>query len=790
MKLPAKLPTLRLGPHRGVLALVFIAGTAVAAHAEQKRLGFVVGMSEYGDTKHPTALQDAGLVAQTLKGAGFEVQEAANLGQDEFRAAFRDFTQKAAGAGPDTIIALYVSGVSLQDDGENILIPAGANIRQKTDLALEGLRLNDFIRALGATPAKARIVMFDTAYTHPYGQLVAEGARGLALTETLPGMVISFNQSPGLTSALPQSNYGPYAMALAEVLREPGLNLNAMFERLRLRVHDLSAGAQTPWAALNVPADVVLTAPASGAPLITSAIPEPEKPLGQVSVEDAYARALAQDTLRGYQDFLTAYPQAPQAKRVRALLAARREALFWQQTRRTNTDRAYWTYLKRYPKGAHSAEAEGRLTRLSAPIAPPPTFDEMIYTDVPPPPPEELAIYDDVVVDDGWGALAPPVAYPEYILPPPPVAIIDLEPPPPPSPWMRALPAVGLGVGAAILANRMWRRPNAVRPVVAPPVPRPPRPAGGWGGHRPVVLPPAPPPPPGVIGGPRPGTVPPTGPLVGRPGGPLPGSITPPPGGPGVPPNPQTRVPMTGPGAGPGAIGPGVPPRTGPGAIGPGTPPRTGPGALPVPPPGAIGGKPGFTPPGAPPAGPQGGPANPPGVNPLDGKPGLRPGGLPPPGARPPVTSPPVAPPAVQKLPEGPKAVAPQPRPGPMIGGRPPMVRPPEVQKQPPMVRPAPIQRPAPPMVRQPPPMVRQAPPPMVRPAPIQRPAPVYRPPAPVARPAPAPAYRPPAPAYRPPPAPAPVYRAPAPVYRPPAPAPRPAAPAGCPPAWRAAGKC
>lgn len=66
---------------RYALALVVLAAGVGTAEAQQKRLGFVVGMSEYGATAHPTALQDAGLVAQSLKGAGFEVQEAANLRQ-------------------------------------------------------------------------------------------------------------------------------------------------------------------------------------------------------------------------------------------------------------------------------------------------------------------------------------------------------------------------------------------------------------------------------------------------------------------------------------------------------------------------------------------------------------------------------------------------------------------------------------------------------------------------------------------------------------------------------------
>ncbi|WP_164079364.1 hypothetical protein, partial [Stenotrophomonas maltophilia] len=66
------------------------------------------------------------------------------------------------------------------------------------------------------------------------------------------------------------------------------------------------------------------------------------------------------------QDFLAAYPQDALAARVRAILAARREALTWRRTLAAGSPEAYWSYLGRYPKGPHAAEARHRLARLAA----------------------------------------------------------------------------------------------------------------------------------------------------------------------------------------------------------------------------------------------------------------------------------------------------------------------------------------------------------------------------------------------------------------------------------------
>jgi uncharacterized caspase-like protein len=726
------------------IAPAFAQGVAV----QGKRLGLVIGLSDYGDTKHPTALQDAGLVSQSLRQAGFELTEAANLTQSELRAAFRDFSDKAATAGPDAVIAVYIAGVGVQDDAENILLPVGARLRQRADLALEGIRVSDLLRGIAGIPGAGRIVMIDAAYAHPYAQLVADGGRGLVPAEKRDGMLIAYNTSPDQVVELPRTNYGAYAMALAEAFREPGLNLDALFERVRLRVHDLSQSTQTPWEVNGIATPLVLVAPVPGQPNAASA-PQARRPIADLGADEAYSRAIEMDSIRGYEEFLRVNPDHAQARRIRAMVAARREAFYWQRARRANTSRGYWTYLKRYPNGAHSGEAEARLARLSAPVEPPADFEEVIYDDLPPPPPAEIEIYESVVVEDRWDALPPPPGFRIIGLPPPPVEIIELAPPPPPT-GSRILPAVVIGagvIGAAILANRAWKRPATVRPPVAPPIMRPPRQPVGGGGFRPGQPP--------VVSGPRPVGVQPV----------VPGGAIVPPGAvvPGVgAPRPQ-----------PGQIGPGVRPQ--PPGVFPQARPlpgQIGPGGRPMP--GVNGPKPPTV--GAPVPPTVGAPV-PPSVT----------------GPKPPVGS--TVPPAQVR------PVVPQPRQivpgrGPQIGpagagGRPvigpatrtrPVIGPPGGGAMQPAGR-APIARPQP-TVRAPVPR----PQPVIR-TPAPRPQPVMRAPAP----RPQPAMRAPAPRPQPvirAPAPRPVIRAPAPRPAVRAPAPRPAPPPSCTPQLRALHRC
>ncbi|MBP0574697.1 hypothetical protein J8J27_28715, partial [Mycobacterium tuberculosis] len=85
------------------------------------------------------------------------------------------------------------------------------------------------------------------------------------------------------------------------------------------------------------------------------------------------------DTIETYELFLDLWPDEALSRRVALLLAARREALTWFRTRSEDTANAYWSYLKRYPDGAHAADARRRLARLAAAAEPPARFEEIVY---------------------------------------------------------------------------------------------------------------------------------------------------------------------------------------------------------------------------------------------------------------------------------------------------------------------------------------------------------------------------------------------------------------------------
>jgi uncharacterized caspase-like protein len=421
----------------GLLALLVSAiATPASAQTQQpeKRIALVVGNGNYAKDPLATTANDAGLIAQTLQAAGFDVIGARDLDGDTLRKSFRDFIKKAEESPSDTVAMVYLAGYGIQLAGENYFIPVDSAINRDADIPIEGMRISDYTRQLGTLPLKASVVVLDAARQQPFIQGGEPIAGGLALVEPGANMLVAFNAAPGTVAPNEGGPYGIYAQSLAEMIRTGGLSLPEVFDRVRLRVSEASKGAQIPWDAqkLQQPFSFFDRAPdappAQGAPDQVAAFRD--RPIGDLGAQDAFNAALERDTVQGYEDFLGAYAADPLSKRVRAILAARREAITWRRTYLADTPDAYWSYLRRYPRGPHWADARRRLSILTAPLEPPASFAMLDY-DVPPPPPDEVVYVDRPVLyfgDPDFG-FEPPPPPPVYYLPPPPPDFVVLAPP-------------------------------------------------------------------------------------------------------------------------------------------------------------------------------------------------------------------------------------------------------------------------------------------------------------------------------------------------------------------------
>jgi uncharacterized caspase-like protein len=460
-------------------ALLAAAGVQAQQAGQKPRIALVIGNATYRDAALATPPNDAGLIAQTLQAAGFDVVGARDLDGQSLRTAFRDFLEKAEAAGPDMQAFVYLAGRAVQYNGDNYFVPVDARISRDADVPIEAIRMSDFTHALAATPGRARIIVLDAARANPYAAQGAPLAPGLALVDPEPGELIAFNAAPGTLAGDEEGPYGVFAKTLAGAMRQGGVDIAQAFDQTRVSVNAETQGALLPFSASRLGGPFYVFERAADAPPPGPSLAETERqPLSSLSAADAYAAALERDTMKGYREFLAAYPKSDQARRVRAILAVRREAAYWRRTASADTPRAYWTYLHTYPKGPHVADAHRRLAMLSAEFEPPPDFRPERFADLPPPPPDER-IYEErpIYAFDDFGP--PP--------PPPPEQYVYVEddewrdlPPPPPPTQVGLLPVLGfalpIAVGAVAYQGLFHRDGIAPQgaPRFRPPPPAPP----------------------------------------------------------------------------------------------------------------------------------------------------------------------------------------------------------------------------------------------------------------------------------------------------------------------------
>lgn len=409
---------------RSLFALLLLSvplAAAAGAGAPENRLALVIGNAAYRAGALATPANDAALIAQTLRMQGFDVTGSRDLDTKGLREAFEAFRNKVGALGPGSIVVVYFAGLGLQLEGDNYLMPVDAVPTQTSDIRRDGVQLSGMTRSLAELGPKAAFVILDAARKNPFS--IADGplAGGFAWAEPEANSLVALSAAPGTIAPDNSAGFGPYATALAEMLRQDGLSPQDLFARVRLRVNEATNGGQVPWQDARLENSFVFAERASDAPQRPDG---PEltrgfrtRPMRTLSAGDAFFTALIRDTFDGYSEFLAEYWKDPMTSRVRALLAARREVLTWHRSTQKNTANAYWTYLERYPRGPHLADAQRSLTRAGAAVVPPANFARM-ECDVPAPLPDERDYLERTPLNfaDPGFAFGTPLPLPNYFL--------------------------------------------------------------------------------------------------------------------------------------------------------------------------------------------------------------------------------------------------------------------------------------------------------------------------------------------------------------------------------------
>jgi uncharacterized caspase-like protein/regulator of sirC expression with transglutaminase-like and TPR domain len=240
----------------GCLALVVLGGAAFSqrglVHDAIKVRGsvaLVVGNARYHESPLVNPLNDARAVGDTLKELGFAVELSLNA---DYRGLGTSIDRFVSRLRRGDVAVFYYAGHGMQIDGENYLIPVDFDAPDETSAKYRAYPLARLLEGMERADAKLNIVILDACRNNPYSRSRA-GSGGLAPMGAAAGTFVALATAPGKTASdNARGSNGLFTSHLLACLREPGLNLDAIFNRTRERVFQASNQKQLPWSQSSV----------------------------------------------------------------------------------------------------------------------------------------------------------------------------------------------------------------------------------------------------------------------------------------------------------------------------------------------------------------------------------------------------------------------------------------------------------------------------------------------------------------------------------------------------------
>jgi formylglycine-generating enzyme required for sulfatase activity len=319
---------------RFLLLTLFCLVIVAPAHAE-KRVALVIGNSKYkAAASLDNPKRDAALMAETLAGVGFTLVgdgPQVDLDAGRLRDKLKEFGKKLQGA---DVGLFYYAGHGVQVRGRNYLIPTDA-----TDFDLDMIDADAVLHQMQGAGTSLNIIILDACRNDPFSDLVLAGrsndavrlrdwniSKGLAEMRAPTGTLIAFAAMPGDVAQDGTDRDSPFTAALAEAIRTPGLDLEAVFKRVQKEVNDKTHNAQLPYVVVILPPPFFFIPPtgannegaraSSGPPLGATGPNEAERAWG--FVKDTTNPEVLEDFIRRYGDTIWGTLARDQLTRLKA----------------------------------------------------------------------------------------------------------------------------------------------------------------------------------------------------------------------------------------------------------------------------------------------------------------------------------------------------------------------------------------------------------------------------------------------------------------------------------------
>lgn len=211
-----------------------------------RRVALVVGNDAYATMPLRNAVNDATAMAAALRDLGFAVEPPVlNATRAVLERAVEAFVARVQ---PGDVTVFYYAGHAIQLGEEgNYLVPVDFQAQDEVDARDAGYRAQKVVDKLKLRGARLRVLILDACRNNPFSERRAAGG-GLAEMRAAEGDYIAFAAAPGRSASdNAAAGNGLFTSQVLRALKEPGLGLDALFRRVRQRVHETSRGQQLPY---------------------------------------------------------------------------------------------------------------------------------------------------------------------------------------------------------------------------------------------------------------------------------------------------------------------------------------------------------------------------------------------------------------------------------------------------------------------------------------------------------------------------------------------------------------
>jgi uncharacterized protein len=236
------------------LCLMFLAADAFAETRANDRVALVIGMASYRNvTPLRNTINDAGELAKTLEGIGFDVDILMDATRDEVMASLDSFAFKAETA---DIAVIYYAGHGVSVQGTTFLIPVDAKVRAAKDIVSASVTMDQMLAALDGA-RKMSILILDSCRDNPFPDVIdlrdpevakglTTGKGGLAPPSPDRGTLVAFAARDGAVALDGTGQNSPFNVALRDNIVKPQVEIGLLFRQVRDDVLAATANQQEP----------------------------------------------------------------------------------------------------------------------------------------------------------------------------------------------------------------------------------------------------------------------------------------------------------------------------------------------------------------------------------------------------------------------------------------------------------------------------------------------------------------------------------------------------------------